>query len=473
MRHLWKHQVEAIAYAMDRRDVLLHLGMGTGKTRTSLEVIRLMLEAAPGGRFLVGCPKAVMAAWAKQASLWLPDVRVLVLDKGTSQAKQAKILAALTDTSPLIIVGNYESLRLMGVLDKVKWTALIWDEVHRLKSMSGAASKWAAKLCKLNPQAKRLGLSGTMLPHSPVDACGVWRAVESPECPTFGTSVTMFKARFFMPHPHIRGAVLGLRRDMEQEFSRRVTATTFHRRSEDVLDLPPLMLEDIAVEMGPTEARLYREVESEFCAVCEAGTITPANAMVAVLRLQQICGGYATFDDEEKATRLEDTPSKQLALEERLADLASGERAVVFCRFRSDMDSAIEAGKRVGRTVSELSGRMDDLAAWQAGQTNLLVSQIQSGGVGVDMSMCAYGFFYSLGYSLAEYLQAVARLHRPGQTKTTHLYHLVATLPGYRKTVDGRIYSALSERKEVIDAILDEYRHEGHARQHAGAYRVD
>lgn len=465
MRHLWKHQVEAISYALALRDVLLHCGMGTGKTRVALEVIRALAESAACARFLVGCPKAVMTAWAKQAGLWLPGIRVLVLAKGTAKKKESLVQAALADTSPLVVVGNYETLRLMPVLDRVRWTALIWDEVHRLKSMSGAASKWAARLCKLNPQAKRIGMSGTLLPHTPLDAAGVWRAVEAPECPTFGSSITMFKAKFFQAHPHIRGAVLGLRRDMEAEFARRVAATTFHRKSSDVLDLPPIMFEDVPVELGSQEAAIYREVEKEFCAVCEKGTITPANAMVVVLRLQQICGGYAKFDDAVEATRLEDVPSKQAMLEERLADLDPAERVVVFCRFRSDLDSARAAGEKVGRSVSELSGRMNDLASWQAGATNLLVTQIQSGGVGVDMSMCAYGFFYSLGYSLAEYEQAVARLHRPGQTKTTHLYHLIATLPGYRTTVDGRIYKLLQERKEVLDGIID-----GYAGQHARAH---
>jgi SNF2 family DNA or RNA helicase len=73
------------------------------------------------------------------------------------------------------------------------------------------------------------------------------------------------------------------------------------------------------------------------------------------------------------------------------------------------------------------------------------------------MSMASYAFFYSLGYSLSEYEQAVARLHRPGQKNHTHIYHLVATQNG-RQTVDGRVYEALSERKEVVNVILDGYR---------------
>lgn len=467
MDGLWQHQIDAIAYVMGRLASLLWVGMGAGKTRIALECIRRVIEAGGSCRVLVGCPKAVMAAWAKQAGLWLPGVRVLVLERGTAAQKESQIAAALADTSPIIIVGNYETLWRIGSLEKMRWDMLVWDEVHRLKSPSGAASRWAARICKRNPQARRLGLSGTLLSHSPLDAWGVWRAVESPGCQTWGTSNTIFKARFFQPHPHIRGAILGLRRDMQAEFSRKVAETTFHRRSEDVLDLPEILFDDVAVELSPAEARLYREVENEFCAVCEAGTVTVANAMTAVLRLQQICGGFVRYDDTEKATSIQDVPSKQAVLADRLSDLDPGEPVVVFARFRSDIDSVIAAARSVGRTTAELSGRMNDLARWQAGDCNLLVAQIASGGIGVDLTRAAYGYFFSLGYSLSEYLQAVARLHRPGQTKTTRLYHLVATING-RQTVDGRVYDALSKRQEVIDAVITGYQSTTrHARKHA------
>ena len=112
---------------------------------------------------------------------------------------------------------------------------------------------------------------------------------------------------------------------------------------------------------------------------------------------------------------------------------------------------------------SELSGRRHDLAEWQDGKTSVLVANTASGGIGVDLTRASYGVFYSVGHSLSEYLQAVARLHRPGQTKTTHFYNLVASVDG-KQTVDTQVYKALSERKEVIDAIIAGYRGTRHAR---------
>ena len=464
MTKLWKHQVEAISYALSVRDAILHLGMGCGKSRIAVEVLLKLLEGNPGSRTLLGCPRAVMAAWAKQFKLWAPHVRIVVLDRGTAKQKAAVVEAALADTTAVVIIGNYETLWRMDCLEKQRWDVLIWDEVHRLKSPSGAASKWAARMGKKNPWAKRLGLSGTLLAHSLLDAFGVYRAMESPECQTFGPFYTAFRNKFAVQHPLQRGWVIGYRN--QAEFAEKIAATTFHRRSEDVLDLPEIMFEDVVVDLGAKEARVYVDVEKNLCAAVEQGTMTVANAMVAVLRLQQVCGGFLKLDDEIAVTQIEDTPSKRAALADLLEDMAADEPVVVFCRFRSDIDSCLKACEQMGRSVSELSGRIDSLAAWQAGETAVLVAQIQSGGIGIDLTRARYGVFFSLGHSLAEYLQAVARLHRPGQTRTTHFYHLVARLPHGASTVDARVYQALSERKEVIDAVLDQYRPR-HARQDA------
>ena len=84
------------------------------------------------------------------------------------------------------------------------------------------------------------------------------------------------------------------------------------------------------------------------------------------------------------------------------------------------------------------------------------MTQIQSGGIGIDLTRAAYCFFFSLGYSLAEYEQAVARLHRPGQERRTFIYHLIAQING-RQTVDGRVYEALRERKDIVESIIRGY----------------
>lgn len=452
---LWLHQQEAIEWAGGRRAALLNMGMGTGKTRTALEIIKRMMVSNSLRRVLVGCPKAVIPAWAKQVGLWLPELRVVLLDRGTSEAKGRQIIAALADTSPVLIVGNYESLWRIPEIEKSRWDCLVWDEVHRLKAPSGAASKWAAKLCKKNPQAKRLGLSGTLLAHSPLDAFGTWRAVESPECETFGASYTIFKATYAVINPHVPGMVIGWRN--REQFAAKVAATTFTRKSEDVLDLPPIHHVEITVEMTAKEAKVYLQLEREFCAEVDGGTITPQNAMVGLLRMLQATSGTMKLDDAAAAVQIDENPSKKAAFAEILEDLPADEPLVVFCRFRSDIDAVLAVCKAMGRAASELSGRIDSLAEWQAGKTTVLVAQIQSGGIGIDLTRASVGVFFSATHSLAEWLQAIARLHRPGQERHTRFFSLVSTLHG-KTTADGRVYQALLERKDVIDAVIGAYK---------------
>jgi len=405
-------------------------------------------------RILVCCPKAVMPAWEHQASLWAAGVRVVVLSKAGSREKAKVVEQAVADLSPLIIVVNYDSAWRISALEKVKWGAIVHDEIHRRKSPSGSASRWAGKMCKRHAEAIKIGLSGTLIPHSVLDLWAIYRALESPDCPTFGTTFTLHRAKYAVMASG-QNWVVGYRN--LDDAHEKVAATTHQIKTLDVIDLPPITYQDIACDLEPAEARLYLEVEREFCAVVEAGAVTPKNALEQLLRLQQICGGYVKFDDHEKASKIADTPSKAAVLLDMLEDLPRSEPVVVFCRFRGDIEAAILVCERLGRSYGELSGAKNELAAFQQGTTKTLITQIQSGGIGVDMSMASYAFFYSLGYSLSEYEQAVARLHRPGQKKHTHIYHLVATLKGAR-TVDGRVYQALRERKEIVNVILDGYR---------------
>lgn len=453
---MWTHQQEAVDWAIDRQNALLHMGMGTGKSRCLIEI----LMRAGCQNVLICCPKAVVPAWGKQASLWLSGYRVLLLTKGTSAQKEKLLAAALTDTSPIVVVVNYETAWRLPLIEKTQWDALCYDEIHRLKSPSGTTSRWAARMGKKNPKARRIGLSGTLLAHSPLDAYGVYRAIESPECKTFGTSYTAFKSTYAITNPRIPGMVIGYRNT--EQFGTRIAQTTFHRRSEDVLDLPEIMHEQIDVELNEQEARLYREIVRDFCAVMEDGEVTPANVLVQLIRLLEVCGGSVHKDGNRQATMLSETPSKAQTLGEIMADLPPDEPLVVFAKFTADIDAILAQCKKAGRSASELSGRKNELEAWQAGKTTVLVANTASGGIGIDLTRASYGVFYSLGHSLSEYLQAVARLHRPGQTKTTHFYSLVATVGG-GMTVDGGVYKALSERKEVIDDIIDSYRRNGRA----------
>jgi SNF2 family DNA or RNA helicase len=133
--------------------------------------------------------------------------------------------------------------------------------------------------------------------------------------------------------------------------------------------------------------------------------------------------------------------------------LAQGEPVIVFARFHADLDAIHRVAGKQGRSVGELSGRVNQLAAWQAGECDVLAVQIQSGGVGIDLTRAHYVMYYSLGYNLGEYEQSLARPRRPGQEHPVTYYHLIA-----KGTIDSIVYRALAKRRRVVDEVLKEIR---------------
>lgn len=419
----WKHQADASAWAKGRRSSMLALDMGTGKTLTAL---------------MTTCNSGASA---------------LLLGKGSTKSRAAKFKKAMLTKpkdSALVVVTNYDSVwrgELAKAIASHKWKAIILDESHRIKSPGGKASRWLASLARANPQAKLLCLTGTPMPHSPLDLYGQFRFLDPS---VFGTSFARMRARYAECDPMFPSKV---RKWLRQgELAAILDRNSFRVTADEVLDLPDALHERIQITLTPKERRFYDSLESEMVAAIAGGHVVVSNALTKLLRLQQATGGHSVIEtgDGPAVVYLDGTPSKRIALEGWMEDLPVNEPIVVFCRFRSDINDVISACKASGRTYAELSGEKNQLAEWQAGEFDVIVVQIQSGGVGVDLTRAAYCVYYSLGYSLGDYEQSLARLRRPGQKRCVRYYHLVA-----EDTIDEEVYKALSNRRDVVNHVLD------------------
>jgi len=447
----WRHQIAAYEFAMERftdgsSGVLLAMGMGTGKTLVACMIL-LGLRAM---RTLIVAPLRVVPVWIAQLErhLSMPMV-VVALDEDAGSVADKRRLAeeklrlAETTGVPFVAVINYDSVwrEPFGTwAEQQAWDLVVADESHKLKRPGGKASLYFKRL--RGRARHRLALTGTPLPHSPLDVYAQFRFLDAS---VFGPSFNAFKQKYAVMGGFQNKQVTSNKNlDELEALMRRVT----FRVGKDVLELPPETHVTYCATLSPECQAIYRAVEEDFIAEVEGGTITVANAMVALLRLQQIAGGWVKTDDE-RYRRVD--WAKQRLLEDTLEDIGPEEPVVVFCRFHADLDAVHEACGSLGYTSLEFSGRRAELARWQAGEAQILAVQISSGGVGVDLSRARYAIYYSLSFSLGEYDQALSRVHRPGQTRPVEHIHLVA-----KGTVDEKIMRALERRAEVIQAILAE-----------------
>ena len=235
-----------------------------------------------------------------------------------------------------------------------------------------------------------------------------------------------------------------------EEYNRRFYSIAIHA-DRSVLTLPPATTIQRTSSLSPSALKIYKGLEKDFVAQIENGTVTAANGLVKLLRLSQLTGGWLTpdvdvFNPEAKPQRVDS--SKQELLADVLDDLPKEEPVTVFYRFTQDAESIKAVCAEQGRTYSELSGRVNELQSWQK-DGQVFAVQIATGGLGVDLTRACYCLYYSVGYSLSEYEQSLARVHRPGQERAVTYVQLIMT-----GTVDEKVYAALEQKKNVVETVL-------------------
>jgi len=455
----WQHQVAARAFARKIfarfSGVLLAIAMGGGKTKIAIDLIYDLGATL----VLVVCPMRVIDVWELQlaqhanfAYLFrgLDERAGSVADK--ARAMRDAIAQARVAHQVCILAINYESVwrePVASLLLNTAWPLIIADEVHRLKSPSGKLSRFMRRLAAR--ALKRLGLSGTILPHSPLDIWGPYRFLDPS---IYDETFHSFKTRY-AEWGGFQNRQVKKWRDME-DFNRRFYSIAYRLSKEEALpDLPPEMDQVLRIDLSLKGRQIYDQLERDFIAwLGEAPEeeITVQNALVLYLRLQQLTGG-SLKDDTGKA-HVVDTAKEDL-LTDWLEDLDLEEPAVIFAHFIPDLEAIARACKRAGRSCVEVSGRSKaGIADWKAGKADILIAQISVASEGQDLTRARYACYYSVGWKLSDYVQSRARIHRPGQTRPVFYYHLLC-----RNTIDEIILLALEKRWDLVESVLKELKH--------------
>jgi len=350
---------------------------------------------------------------------------------------------AMKTGKQFVVVINYESAwrePFASWAKEVNFDLVVADECHRLKTPSGATSKFFARLA--HHSKCRLGLTGTPLPHGPLDAYAQYRFLDPG---IFGISYTRFRSEFAVMGGFEGKQVLSFKN--LSDLHNKMFLIAYRVMSKDVFDLPPFSDTERYCTLSPEERRIYEEMSTNLCVDIKSGTITASNALVKLLRLQEITSGY--LDGQPIGD------SKKKLLADVLEDFEIKEPIVIFARFTNDLKNIKEVVESQGRRYAELSGHANQLSQWQIGNYDVLGVQIKSGREGVDFTRARYSIYYSLGFSLGDYDQSRKRLDRPGQQREGLYIHLLA-----EKSIDMKVMKALAIRQEIVASVLDQYKQE-------------
>jgi SNF2 family DNA or RNA helicase len=457
---LWAHQQKAVELARSRPHLALLLEMGTGKTRTMIEILREDFWAQKRVRkVLIFAPLSVCAQWktefAKFSKVPQDQIHILTMD-GKTRAK--KLQAVLEAGRGGIVVTNYEAITIKGFYEVLlAWSPeiIILDECQKLKNPSSQRAKKIYPLCMT--AHRRFILTGTLFTNSLMDIYGPYKALDTN---IFGPSYWRFKTEFFydknagMPK-HLHFPKWEPLPNALPRLTAAIASTSVQARKEECLTLPPLVKTNVPIDMSPAQRKVYRDMEKEFVAELKGAVIVSEFAMTVQLRLRQILAGFVSSGVGSKPEYFDDNP--RLDALEDLIDSMGQAQCLVWCNFAPMYPKIGERLNSMGVSNAYLTGeqtalqKQKSLEAFKTGQAQVLVSNPAAGGVGLNLAEAAFTIYFDKSYNLEHMLQSESRNHRAGSEQHMRVTHYHLTVMG---SIDEVIHEALIGKKEIGETIL-------------------
>jgi SNF2 family DNA or RNA helicase len=425
--------------------------MGTGKSLTAIAITGALYQAGRIHRTLIVAPLSILGVWQEEFDKFAGFPFVLNVLSGTA-AKKTETLRAMTGSTLQAAVVNYESAwRLEREIIAWKPDLIIADEGHKIKTHNTRASKAMHRIG--GKAAYRLLLTGTPITNK---ALGLFSQYKFLNPAIFGGNFYAFRNRYFdMMGYGLYTPVL--KKHMEPELQERMHSVAFVARKADCLDLPETTDTIRYVDLEPKAARVYRDLVRESIASLDKGEVTVTNVLTRLLRLSQLTGGFLTDDADGMPQQVSST--KLDALEDILdSTLEEGRKLVVVARFVPEINAICKLLDKHSAAYSLIKGGVADRSGQVSRFQNdpncmVFVGQIATAGMGITLTAASLMVFFSLDYSMSNFQQARARIHRVGQRESCQYIYLAV-----RGTVDERVLQALRDKTDLAKALIDDYR---------------
>lgn len=456
----YAHQNKAFDFACEKfglipggvfsRGVALLMEMGTGKTITSIGIAGALYQFGKVRKILVVAPLSILGVWEEEFSKFAAFPYTLTVLKGPSR-KKAEMLRGVGKDGLQIVVVNYESAwRIEKDILAFDADLIIADEAHKLKEARTSQSK---AMHHFGDKARyKLLLTGTVITNRELDVFSQYRYLNRK---VFGDSFYVFRNRYFDMVGY-GNHIPRFRNYMLDEFLQRMHSIAYRVTKEECLDLPGITEEIRTVELEPKAMKIYKELQKESYTELGKKEVSAVNVLTKLLRLSQVTGGHLT-DDEGDSNAV--STAKLDALADILDTAMSEEKKiVVMARFIPELNDIEALLKKKGIGYATVRGgvkdREEEIRRFQEdSDCRVFVGQIAAAGLGITLTAASTMVFYSLDYSMSNFEQAKARIHRVSQTENCHYIYLVA-----KGTVDTKVLRALRQKVDLAKSLVDDYR---------------
>lgn len=476
-KDLYPYQHKATTFLSHTAQSMLWLDMGLGKTVVTLtNVVQRQDLCQVYGTLVVAPLRVIQSVWRQEAKRWA-HTKHLRFSLIHGSVRQRKL--AFYQHADVYLV-NYEGLKWLSeqmqlhYLSKGKtlpFNMIVFDEVSKLKNHTTVRHKALRKILPFIPY--RIGLTGTPAANGYIDLFGQYLAVDSGA--RLGTTRSHFTQAFFKEKGWGVASRYEIFPGAETRIQELISDITLQMSAKDYLDLPPIIFNDIWVEL-PSRARiLYEELEREMFATLDSGTeVEVFNPAALTCKCLQVANGalYTEVGGPWEAVHEAKLDALDDVLEEANGKPILGVYAFVHDAIR--IQERHPATRLINSKLNENKLQVL-LNEWDRGEVPLMIGHPDSLGHGLNLQHGSDTLvFMGLPWSLERYLQTIDRLAGGLRRHRSVIVHRILA----RDTTDVVVREVLKAKAVTqadLKAALNEYRHkklggsQSHQRTHPGA----
>lgn len=438
------HQKETAEFLASRRKAFCFNEQGTGKTASVIWATDYLMKRGLVKRVLVICPLSIMK------SAWQADLFKFALHRTVDVAYgSADKRRGIINNGAEYVIINFDGVEIVkkdiinGGFDLV-----VVDEASAYKNAQ--TNRWKA-LREIMDKVKGLWmLTGTPAAQSPVDAYGLAKLVNP-------TGVPKFYGQF-------RDSVMW--KITRYKWAPKMNATTvvhaalqpaIRFEKKDCIDLPPVTHVFRDAPLTPQQSKYYRDLKKQALIAAGGEEVSAVNAATMVNKLLQIACGSAYTDSGQV---LDFDVSNRLKVVQEVIDETTN-KALVFVPFTNTIELLKQYLTNNGVSCEVINGavsvnrRSEIVRDFQeTDNVKVLIIQPQAASHGLTLTAADTIIWYAPCTSVETYLQANARIDRPGQKNRMTIVHIKGA------PVEEKLYEMLRNNITNHQAVTELYKQE-------------
>ncbi|XP_060056944.1 chromodomain-helicase-DNA-binding protein 7 isoform X3 [Erinaceus europaeus] len=475
---LREYQLEGVNWLLfnwyNTRNCILADEMGLGKTIQSITFLYEIYLKGIHGPFLVIAPLSTIPNWEREFRTWT-ELNVVVYHGSQASRRTIQLYEMyFKDPQGRVIKGSYKFHAIITTFEmiltdcpelrNIPWRCVVIDEAHRLKNRN----------CKLLEGLKMMDLehkvllTGTPLQNTVEELFSLLHFLEPSRFP----SETTFMQEFGDLKTE----------EQVQKLQAILKPMMLRRLKEDVeKNLAPKEETIIEVELTNIQKKYYRAIlEKNFTFLSKGGgQANVPNLLNTMMELRKCCnhpylinGAEEKILEEFKETHNADSPDFQLQamiqaagklvlIDKLLPKLkAGGHRVLIFSQMVRCLDILedylIQRRYPYERIDGRVRGNLRQAAIDRFSKPDsdrfVFLLCTRAGGLGINLTAADTCIIFDSDWNPQNDLQAQARCHRIGQSKSVKIYRLI-TRNSYEREMFDKASLKLGLDKAVLQSM--------------------